>query len=46
MMLEMGAQLLARIGRTTLLGIAILDLGAAPRAEDGHRRYRSFHGVP
>jgi len=46
MMLEWARSLLARIGRTTLLGIAILDLGATPRAEDGHRRYGHFTACP
>jgi hypothetical protein len=43
---EWTRRLLPRIGRTTLMGIAVLDLGSAPRARDGQRRLGHFTARP
>jgi len=43
---EWTRRLLPRIGRTTLVGIAVLDLGSAPRAADGQRRFGHFTARP
>jgi len=43
---EWTRRLLPRIGRTALVGIAVLDLGSAPRAVDGQRRLGHFTARP
>jgi hypothetical protein len=39
-------RLVPRIGRTTLLGIAVLDVGSAPRAAGNRRRFGHFTALP